>query len=419
MMEKIVEKYKESIDTRCCCCTCNLKFCIVWKIILFIFLLFKFFILGFYIFYFRNKNSNYYDEIIDNWSSHPIKKIERHQSTNFKSNNIGILNGVKKNYYIHSLYGVNLRFIYDNKYDYGSYFDDHSGHYLYYNEELYVVSLSIIDEKNINDKYYDVKIPLNEKKYLVYNLGRIGFYVQSKFEATESKCENKIKQYKKDICSSLDNCNNGKKLLNKNKCLSDNIDDFYKKIGELDLDDFIEENDINLKNEQYVNNTKVNFLMRGYIKLNESDPCIKNLTKFYNYINVKSEKKALDIVIYIYTIVIFILTIIVEIGVIKSKEGDLSDDAEKVVGFCLAFYFVLLVGFSINTIISFNNVDLIYRDFDECIIPNLKKDFKFSKFKKFVMKKYPIVLSIIALQEIVDKFSAFFRLCGVACRSCR
>jgi hypothetical protein len=42
-------------------------------------------------------------------------------------------------------------------------------------------------------------------------------------------------------------------------------DYLYEKIGELYLDDFIEENDIDLKNEQYDNDTKVNFLMRGYI----------------------------------------------------------------------------------------------------------------------------------------------------------
>ena len=58
-------------------------------------------------------------------------------------------------------------------------------------------------------------------------------------------------------------------------------DYLYEKIGELYLDDFIEENDIDLKNEQYDNDTKVNFLMRGYIDLNKSDPCVKNLEKTF------------------------------------------------------------------------------------------------------------------------------------------
>ena len=92
------------------------------------------------------------------------------------------------------------------------------------------------------------------------------------------KCENKAKKHKKDIRSSLDNCNNGKQSLNKNECVADYL---YEKIGELYLDDFIEENDIDLKNEQYDNDTKVNFLMRGYIDLNKSDPCVKNLEKTF------------------------------------------------------------------------------------------------------------------------------------------
>ena len=241
------------------------------------FFLFKYFFLCSYLIYFSNKNRNYYDEIIDNWSSPPIKNIERLAGGDIKYYNIGILNGVKKNYYIHSLYGVQLKFVYAYDYDFDLAVDNH-GFSFYGNNKKYVVSLAIIDENNLKGKYYDEIIHLKENKYLVYNLGTYGFYVQSKFTATESKCENKVKKYKKDICSSLDNCNNGKQLLNKNECVADYL---YEKIGELNLDDFIEENDIDLKNEQYDNDTKVNFLMRGYIDLNKSDPCVKNLEKTF------------------------------------------------------------------------------------------------------------------------------------------
>ena len=182
-MEKIFDKLKENIDTRFCCCNCNKKFCIAWKILKVIFFLFKYFFLCSYLIYFSNKNSNYYDEIIDNWSSLPIKNIERLAGRDIEYNNIGLLNSVKKNYYIHSLYGVQLKFVYAYDYDFDLAVDNH-GHSFYGNNKKYVVSLAIIDENNLKGKYYDEKIYLKENKYLVYNLGTYGFYVQSKFTAT-------------------------------------------------------------------------------------------------------------------------------------------------------------------------------------------------------------------------------------------
>ena len=156
--------------------------------------------------------------------------------------------------------------------------------------------------------------------------------------------------------------------------------------------------------------------MRGYIDLNKSDPCVKNLEKTFFYIDFKNEEKALYIITFAYTIIAFILTIIVEVLVYKSIKGDLSDDGEKCVGFSLVSYFVILICYSIMYIISSPNIALIYRDFDECIIPNIKKEYNFSKFKKFLLKVYPTIHLIICIEEIVDKFSDFLRIFGKVCR---
>ena len=50
---------------------------------------------------------------------------------------------------------------------------------------------------------------------LIYEKGFQGFYVQSRFAGTKNLCENQISNYKNDICSFLDNCYTGNKLLDK------------------------------------------------------------------------------------------------------------------------------------------------------------------------------------------------------------
>ena len=91
--------------------------------------------------------------------------------------------------------------------------------------------------------------------------------------------------------------------------------------------------------------------------------------------------------------------------------GNYSDCIEKALKVCLSLYLIVIIGLPANIIAQFLEVDLIYRDFDKCIIPNLKKDYKFSKFKEFIMEAHPIVMSIIILLEIIDIFTTFCKIC--------
>lgn len=412
------EKIVGPINTRCCCCECNKKFCLIWKIITIIFSIFKYLVLALYCFYFSNQNRNYYEEIVNNWNSYPITEIDIYDGDDFKSNNIGSLNGVDKNYYIHSLYGKNLKFYYDKDYKYNitsNYYDDL---FKYNYEPRYVVFVSL-SEGDGCWPFHRHQINLGENKCLRYSMGLEGFYVQSKFAGRENRCENKINKYKNDICSSLDNCNQGKKLLNKKDCVIDDIHDYYRKIGRINITRFIIDNDINLKNEIYDKDDEIFFLMRGYIELNKSDECVKNLESSEKYVGVYKEKKTLDIVILVYSIVMLICEIFMHCYIISYNSGNSSKCLDQTAGIIMSFYLITIISFSIILIIAFNNVRLIFRDFDECIIPNLKKNFKFTKTNKLIMKLYPIVLNIIILTEIIDKFATFFKLCCFDCCCCK
>lgn len=414
-MEKILEKIKENIDYSFCCCNCNKKFCYVWFIISLIISAFKYFILYFYIFYFTRINNNYYEEIINNWSSYPITNIEIYEGDDFSSNNIGIINGAKKNYFIHSLNGVNLKFEYDKDFIYNITVDlvDQLRYY-----DSYITYLTLINDNDFGYLNYGKNIPLGGGKYLHYSRGSSSCYVQSKFTATESLCENKVKKYRNDICSSLDNCNNGKSLLNKEKCLRDNTDDYYTKIGTFNLRNFMKDNYIDLKNEKYNNDTNINFFMRGYMELNKSDECIKNLTDTKLYINVKKNKKLYDILIFGLSTIMLIFQMILICNKEKLKE-DYSDCKTKTLEIIFFLYFMVIIAVSVIFIIAFVNVDLIYLDFDKCIIPNLNKDFKFSKIKRFLIKFYPLVVLAIVLLEIIDNFTSCCKLfCKTYCCCC-
>ena len=229
-----------------------------------------------------NPKTPYFYELMSNWDSSPISKIESYDVTgpntdwyNFKKwgdTNLK-LSHVITNYNLTLYNSVNKKGKICGK--------DSIGNDLYFdNSKECPINYMYIDEKsNGNSDYTYQTIKLKDNKYLHYTTEKLDgtVYVELLIRGEADKCENKVFENHDDVCYYMDNCYVNKSLYNLTDCYQM---DLYKNIDQCDYSEFASENGL-IGGEYYKDDDKVTLYGRGWIGV--EGKYLKYLNKTINY----------------------------------------------------------------------------------------------------------------------------------------
>ena len=228
----------------------------------------------------------YFYELMTNWNSYPIEKMNIEYSNSF-SYNLSAWQGtyISKTYYSYNdtFFDYNFTMLTFNETNGKKCGKDSLGNYLYFpNDNDCPINEIFIDEneKVYNSQFYYFTIKLKNNKYLHYTKNNTeGFIpVQTIIRGEKKYCTNKINDDKlDDECFYLDNCYTNEKYFNEKECYQS---DLYIPIDTMKFKDFRIDN--NLKESKYYNdNDEVSLNLRTWIGLDHEHKDKLNFTDAY------------------------------------------------------------------------------------------------------------------------------------------